>query len=149
MDRGGEELMATHVTENDKIIENAFSRLAATEDELITSGLRKMLKDGMNIALQLHDAEHLHHIEMGDSYGWILWHNGDVVDMEVKAKHHTGSSVEWQMRTIPAVVKEGWCGAIVAGMLPTHYFAYDYEIGILETTIDLVKENFHYYFKRV
>ena len=66
---------------NDQVILNAFARLKATQDEVIRAGMYGLLEDAVQIALAAHDEKHQSHIELGDTYGWMLVHNHRIEEM--------------------------------------------------------------------
>ena len=68
---------------NENVIEAAFARLAASEERTVREGLVRVMRDAVRYALDIHDAKHQRHLTSGDTYGWLVVHNGASVQMEV------------------------------------------------------------------
>ena len=141
---------------NNRTIDRAFSRMLTETDTAIESKMVELLKSAVLYALDAHDETHDMHINMGDSYGWLLLHDGKPVKYEVT----TGGDLEMEARSnayteLMAVSREvsqiGWVGIILAGMhkdVPP-YFEVDYEIGILHQTFDHTSDKAMKYVKRL
>jgi hypothetical protein len=76
----------THESKNEKVIAKAFERLAASKESSLRKGMYQLLDDAMNTALELHDETHQSHIELGDTYGWMLVINGTIDKIKVKSE---------------------------------------------------------------
>ena len=137
-------------SENDKRIKKAFARLRRSEQDLIPAALERFLTEAVKLALEFHDAEHQHHLEKGENYGWLIVHDGQEVKRYVKAE---GSGPMGRANAaLDQVLKEitdmGWVGVVMAGMHPKNYYTVDYELDILNDVMALTPELFDKYFKR-
>lgn len=142
--------MRNYESENIKVIENTFARFEDDTEERIEEAMRAVLDAGVEYALSAHDTLHQKHIKMGDSYGWCLYHDSFPIDVKIFGKGaETIANVEAELTTFNAPSSHGWCGVIMAGMNPVFWFNYDYEIDILNLTIDDIKDNFHKYFAQI
>lgn len=141
---------ANNIKKNSQTIKNAFARLARNEEEAIRRGMYGLLEDAVQIALEAHDDKHQAHIEIGDTYGWILIHNGKIEDlMVVSTPQNEGRATEQLRNIVGKVGSSGWVGVVMAGLEPAEYFAIVYEIGILDYTIQVTQNNFFEYFRAI
>lgn len=136
---------------NEKVIKNAFARLRATKDEVIRAGMYGLLEDAVQIALEAHDERHQSHIELGDTYGWMLLHNGKIEEISVVATNdNIGEATKKLKRlAIRKSFSRGWVGVVMAGLEPANYFSVIYEMGMLDFSLQITKENFNQYFKKL
>lgn len=133
---------------NEQTIKNAFARFRQAKDEVIRSGMYALLEDAVQVALEAHDEKHQSHIELGDTYGWMLLHNGRIEEIAVVATdNNVGKATDKLRRQASKVSKNGWVGVVMAGMEPASFFTVIYEIGILDYTVQVTKYNFFQYFK--
>lgn len=116
---------------NSKTIGAAFKRLLKSERSSIGSALPKMLDDCVKEALDLHDARHQRHIDLGDNYGWVAVHDGKEIGRKVKAEAGKSTAEAGAIldRLSSGADGQGWTGYVMAGM--KGYYNLDYEIGIL------------------
>ena len=142
--------------ENDRKIRDAFKRFSLTKDQIIERGMRAVMEDAMNYALQIHDAGHWGHRSTGDSYGWALCHKRTIVALKVNEGHHGSGDAEFQLRTAAqGASPDGWTGILLASLRAetdrqsSILFAIDYEIGVLEFTKDELQDYFKTYFKPI
>lgn len=134
---------------NSETIKRAFARLAASEETVVKDGMRNMIKRAVEVALEMHDDKHRQHIEVGDTYGWILVHDGTVVDMEVTSTdRNEGKTAEMLKEKAARLPSEGWAGVVMAGLTPGYYMVV-YEKNILMDTVQVTKDNFGQYFKKI
>lgn len=135
---------------NEQVIKNAFARLRETKDEVIRAGMYGLLEDAVQIALEAHDERHQSHIELGDTYGWMLVHNRKIEEIAVVSTSDNRGKATKQLR---AVVKDlpskGWAGVVMAGLEPANYFSVIYEMGMLDYSFQITKQNFSQYFKKL
>lgn len=137
-------------SKNETTIQNAFSRLAKAKDEVIRAGMYGLLEDGVKVALAAHNEKHQSHIEMGDTYGWVLVHNGQIEDLVVVANSdNRGNATDQLEKKARSLPKKGWIGVVMAGMQPASYFSVTYEIGTLEHAKNVTLVNFFQYFKPI
>ena len=135
---------------NAQVIKNAFARLRLTKDEIIRQGMYGLLEDAVQIALELHDENHQAHIEIGDTYGWVLIHNGNIEELAVvSTPQNEGRATEQLRKKARWINKKGWVGIVMAGLEPANYFSVTYESNLLYYTTLEIKQNFLYYFTAI
>lgn len=135
---------------NQQVIKNAFARLKLTKDEVIRAGMYGLLEDAVQIALEAHDEKHQSHIEFGDTYGWMLVHNHKIEEIAVVATSDNRGKATKQLRAkLKDLPSKGWIGVVMAGMQPANYFSVRYEIGMLDFSMQMTKQNFFQYFKAI
>ena len=137
-------------TANKQVIRNAFARLKATKDEVIRQGMYGLLEDAVQIALEAHDEKHQSHIELGDTYGWMLVHNRKIEEIAVVATDNNVGKATTQLRkAVKDLPKKGWVGVVMAGLEPADYFAVVYEMGMLDYSKQITLQNFNQYFTKL
>lgn len=135
---------------NSKKIDMAFKKSVSNVNESIRRGMEGLLDDGAAFCLLNHDATHQRHLKTGDSYGWILIHDGTeinrkVISLGVEATSNANAALDKVRSGCPST---GWVGIVLAGMLPENYFSIKYEAFVMRGTIgDLKHQNFNKYFK--
>lgn len=135
---------------NEQTIKNAFARLKMTKDEVIRAGMYGLLEDAVQIALDAHDERHQSHIELGDTYGWMLVHNRKIEEIAVVAtSDNRGKATKMLRAKLKDLPSKGWIGVVMAGLEPANYFSVTYEMGILNFSIQMTKQNFFQYFKAI
>ena len=134
---------------NRAAIKAAFERVAATNDTIIREGMEATLRNGVRYCLEAHSADS-NHLEMGDSYGWMLLHDGQEVSREVTS----GSSEAAGNATVALNLRKadmpnkGWAGVVLAGMKPAQYFYLKYEFKVMRAGIRTLKaDDFNQIFK--
>ena len=136
-----------------RVVSESLKRLVRNKDVVIEKGLEQMLEDAVLYALRSHDENHRMHIEMGDSYGWVILHDGEAVRHKVTEGkgQPAGNAYASMMRIAREVARPGWIGIVVAGMNSSKplYFEVDYEMGILYETIDHTEKKAISYFKPI
>ena len=141
-------------TKNEKIIENAFKRLASNEHFAIVDGMKALLDASVAFALQRHKEEGLPaHQEAGDSYGWALGYQGQCVDIKVNTGYNYS---EQSVRDIlqsevvrHSTSKSRYVGIVMAGMDPPSFYKVEHEEEILYDTINMVAGDFDRYFQKI
>lgn len=136
---------------NKQTIRNAFARLRADKDEAIRAGMYGLLEDAVQHALDAHDDRHRSHIEMGDTYGWMLLHNGKVEEIMVESTSENKGKATMQLQRLARrkFFSRGWVGVVMAGLEPASYFSVTYEMGMLDFSVQMTRQNFLQYFKRI
>lgn len=135
---------------NEQVIKNAFARLKANKDEIIRAGMYGLLEDAVQIALDAHDEKHQSHIELGDTYGWMLVHNHRIEEISVIATADNIGTATKQLRTkLKDLPAKGWVGVVMAGLEPANYFSVVYETGMLDFSMQMTQQNFFQYFKAI
>lgn len=123
--------------DNAAVITKAFARMRTNKDAACRQSLRKVLSDAVVLALDLHeqDGGHSFHLAVGDDYGWAVYHDGVLVDMEVyTADGDPRGIVSERLRELSSGgltdSAAGWTGVVMAGMQVMRY-SFDFEEGIL------------------
>ena len=133
---------------NKETINNAFARLVKTKNEVIEAGMYDVLENAVHVALAAHNEAHQKHIEIGDTYGWMLVHNHKIVEISVVATDDNRGNATKQLRAkLRELPKTGWIGVVMAGMQPASYFSVAYELGTLEHARTATLLNFKQFFK--
>lgn len=141
---------ATHSKANNETIKKAFARLMASKDESIKAAMYGMLEDAVIVALEMHDEHHPGHVEIGDTYGWMLVHNHRIQEiMVVSTDANQGEATDLLQAHLKSMPATGWAGVVMAGMAKPSYFSIRYETKILGQTINITKDNFFKYFKAI
>ena len=134
---------------NSKTIDRAFSKFINAKNEIIERGMYELLEDAVKVALDLHDEEHPKHLEIGDTYGWLLMHNGFIKEaVVVSLPLNEGEALEKLRDEASQITELGWVGIVMAGMKP-NYFSLRFEEEVLDETIQITKDNFFDYFKAI
>lgn len=141
---------------NDSIVKKALQRLSHDKDVIIENGMKRLLNDAMEYAISIHDHEHFGHRSTDNSYGWCLLHDGEIKQIFVNTGRHGEGEAALQLREAASRInKSGWVGIVLASMTVANqkgrpiYFQVDYEMGVLEMTMDEIKDYFNVYFKPI
>lgn len=120
--------------QNIKTIDEAFTKLLATGDARIRSGMEEILDLGVTFCLSNHDQLHSHHKHMKEGYGWVLLHNGVEVSRWVMNGIGEPGNADAALNRVAARsvnnsddVPSGWVGYVLAGLEPATYFNVMYE----------------------
>lgn len=127
--------MASYLSQNNAKIEKAFNGLLSGYETSAENIMRSVLQGAVETALGLHDEAHHLHLEIGDTYGWMLVHDGRIVDIVTTQKGDDRGDTSSMLEAMaPRLPKKGWVGVVMAGMDTPNYFSIDYETGILIQT---------------
>lgn len=140
--------MASLADRNSQTITAAFTRFRQTTDERFRIGMERLLGFAVQAALEHHDDRHQNHSLLGDTYGWVLFHDGVEVSRNIVG--HGDGDVTERLGTVPHW-DQGWCGIVMAGMNPVGYFDVIYEFVPMRKAIADLKQNglSSSYFKRI
>lgn len=143
--------MGKYQQRNSQVIEKAFAKLRANEEQVIRNGMYGLLEDAVKYALEIHDATHSRHLDFGDTYAWMLVHDGRIEEVVATAGKATlqGEATRQIEAMLPSVSKTGWVGVVMAGLSEPVYFSVDYEQDILNDTVSHTREGFSKYFKPI
>lgn len=134
---------------NNEVIKNAFARLTKSKDESITAAMYGMLEEAVKIALSLHDERHPAHVEIGDTYGWMLVRDHRIQEIVVVSTDaNRGNATELLQDHLKSLPAKGWVGVVMAGMNKPSYFSVRFETKVLEQTSKITEENFFQYFTK-
>ena len=136
---------------NEQTIKNAFERLATNKHNIIVNGMKPLLDNAVKFALKRHHAEGLPgHLETGDSYGWALAYNGEMIAMEVtKGYDEILGGVSEELEYLALKDNVGYIGIVMAGLNPPSYYKVEYEDDIIEDTLHFTAHDFDRYFKKI
>ena len=135
-------------TKNKETIKNAFALLVKRKNEIVEAGMYDVLENAVHVALAAHNEGHQKHIEIGDTYGWMLVHDHKIVEISVVATDDNRGNATKQLRAkLRELPKKGWIGVVMAGMQPASYFSISYELGTLEHARTATLLNFKQFFK--
>lgn len=133
---------------NKETIKNAFALLVKRKNEIVEAGMYDVLENAVHVALAAHNEGHQKHIEIGDTYGWMLVHDHKIVEISVVATDDNRGNATKQLRAkLRELPKKGWIGVVMAGMQPASYFSISYELGTLEHARTATLLNFKQFFK--
>lgn len=139
-------------TENNRRITKAFTLVKTDIKASIENAMRQMLNLGVDYCLNAHDASHQNHLQMGDSYAWMLIHNGRKVDSKIYAQGATpqGNATKALAKVRRSLPRKGWVGIVLAGVEPITYFSLRYEyIAMNSGMFTLSSQNFDKFFNKV
>lgn len=140
----------THKSQNERTIQKAMNRFLANKELILRNGMYRLLDNAVETALKLHDDTHQSHVELGDTYGWMLVVDGNVDRIHVKSNGDKVGQASAMLRTYASKVPNiGMVGIVMAGMQPANFFTINYEKGILESTIQITRQNFYQYFRKI
>lgn len=145
-----------NMKDNEKKIRRLLEGSKLTKDIFLINLLPKVMHEAIEDALDIHkNQNHTLHLEIGDSYGWVLAKDGKNIAMEVFGEHGAvkGQYLDGESRVASAVSSElvkmasssgaGWHACLMAGMSTLNgefdYFSTRFEIDVLEMTSDMVK----------
>lgn len=135
---------------NIKVINASIKQLKKEEKTNSQEGMLRYLQAAMKTALALHtDPRRQMHKKVADSYGWMLVHDGKMVDMGINGgKMTSASSVTEKLKSlVVSLPQEGWIGVVMATMHPFRYYLLSEELSVMETTQNWTKVNFINFFK--
>lgn len=139
-------------SENTATINRLFKQAVKDVDLSVREGFEYMLELGVLYCLEEHDARHQNHLEIGDSYGWMLVRNGRKVSMKIHSASvdANANAVTMLSAVKKKVSKTGYVGIVLAGMQPFALYSEDYEFLIMRRGMSkLEQRDFGKYFKQV
>lgn len=146
--------MRSYVQSNAKKIDAMFKRAVKGVNQTCTAGMEELLEAGVQYCLDAHDAKHHRHLEMGDSYGWMLLKDGKEVKRKIYAEgaaaQGNASSALSEVRRGIYADTSGYIGIVLAGMKPITYFNVRFEFYAMRRGMnELTGEDFARIFKPV
>lgn len=138
-------------SKNEQTIKKAFARLADEKHKIMVASLRDLLDSAVKFAFERHHALGLPgHLETGDSYGWALAYNGEMIDMWIsKGYDEISGGVSEELEYLALKDNVGYIGIVMAGLNPPHYYKVEYEQAVIDDTIHFTAHNFDRYFKKL
>lgn len=138
---------------NEQTIKKAFERLANVKHYTMLGLLKNMLPEAVRFALDFHEMgpdPHFGHLESGENYGWMIVHNGQIVETEIYTTSNNEGDVREQLESLaPRLRKTGYVGVVMAGMRNPTFFSVEFEDAVMEATMQNVIQNFHQYFRQI
>lgn len=135
---------------NVKTIERAIKLFQKEAEKVFIAGFESLLRDAVKICLDMHDRRMHMHTEIGDSYGWIMFHDKKEIKREVNAGTAEATGNANASLSAVNITDDGWVGVVMAGMDPPQYFAINYEFWVMRRAINkLSSRNFSKYFKKI
>lgn len=136
---------------NENIIEKAFARLESDKHNRMIEGLRGLLDDAILFIFEQHEVDgRTKHKETGDTYGWAIGYNGEIIDLKITNEGVNPSdhfSVQDELNEMIGSTK-GYTGIIMAGMDPAHWFVMPYEVEYQELAKDMIAAEFERFFRK-
>ena len=146
--------MGRYDKQNEKAVKRGLKWLTARRDTILMRGMCDLLRVSSAFALTLHDQTHFGHRIAADSHGWALVKDGRVEFLEVNEGSHGRGTASQQLREAASKVpNKGYVGIILASMDAVRengrpiIFELEFEMDVMNITIDEIKSNFYEYFK--
>ena len=137
-----------YIRKNNKTIKNAFKWLATSKHERMIEGLKGILNEAIILIFEQHEVDgHENHLETGDTYGWALGYNGQILDIEINS---SGPSLDYSIQeelNVMIADTTGYTGIIMAGMSPAHWFVWKYEEQYQDMAKDMIAAEFFRFFQ--
>ena len=146
--------MQNQVSVNKKKINALFKKAVVGVDKSCVDGMTQLLEAGVRYCLGAHDMRHHRHLEMGDSYGWVLLKDGKELKRKLYAEgaeaQGNASTALNEVSRGNAVATLGYTGIVLAGMHPITYFNVKFEFYAMRQGMrDLSAEDFKTIFKPI
>lgn len=137
------------VRRNDKTIMKAFNGLLHNKHNHLIAGMKGLLQDAVMFIYEQHRVDgHMNHLESGDTYGWALYYNGQMIDKKINSGPEVSDfSVSDELDSRIAASK-GYVGVIMAGMNPEVVFWEKHEIPYMELTADMIAAEYFRFFQK-
>ncbi len=137
------------VKRNDKTIMKAFNGLQHNKHNHLIAGMKGLLQDAVMFIYEQHRVDgHMNHLEYGDTYGWALYYNGQMIDKKINSGPEVSDfSVSDELDSRIAASK-GYVGVIMAGMNPEVVFKDEFEIPYMELTADMIAAEYLRFFQK-
>lgn len=146
--------MQNQVTVNQKKIDALFKKSLDGINHSCVDAMVDLLEKGVKYCLGAHDQKHHRHLEMGDSYGWVLLKDGRELKRKLYAEgaeaQGNASTALNEVSKSNAVRTSGYTGIVLAGMHPITYFNVRFEFYAMRQGMkELSAEDFQTIFKPV
>jgi hypothetical protein len=137
------------VRRNEKTITKAFNGLRHNKHNHLVAGLRSLLQDAVMFIYEQHRIDgHMNHLSYGDTYGWALYYNGQMIDKKINNGPYVSDfSVSDELASRIAESK-GYVGLVMAGMNPGILFWEKHEIPYMEMTMDMIVAEYLRFFQK-
>lgn len=134
---------------NSQVIEKAIRRLSQTKHTTMIEGLKGLLDDAVSFIFEQHEVDgRRSHLETGDTYGWAVGYNSQLLDMKITQGPNPSESfsVEDFLKQMMAQTT-GYVGVIMAGMDPEHWFKLPYEVEYQNLTKEMIAAEYYRFFQ--
>lgn len=146
---------------NNKAIDRMFRGVSQKSRIATEISMKETLKNAVLDALAAHESHEWGvtstgkvrqplHLILGDTYGWMLVHNGVEIAREVIYNHRDDAGrADLALNTIlSGVSSSGWVGVVMASMEPLKYYSVNLERQFLNMSADQAVKRFSKLFKQ-
>ena len=146
--------MKNYQKSNAKKINALFKKAIGGVNQSCTDGMIELLEAGVQYCFDAHDSRHHRHLEMGDSYGWLLLKDGREIRRKLFAEGaEAQGNANQALNEVKAKISTsnaGFMGIILAGMHPISYFNVKFEFYVMRRGMrDLTDVDFNRIFKPI
>ena len=148
--------MGKYDRQNEKAVKRGLNWLTDRRDAILRRGMVELLEEAASFAMHLHDQTHFGHRIVADSHGWALVKDGKVELLQVNDGNHGEGNATRQLREAASKVpSNGYVGIVLASMTAARengrpiIFELEFEMDVMNITIDEIKSNFYDYFKPI
>lgn len=137
-------------SKNEQTIRRAFSDFAIDKHKRVLEGLEGLMRDAVMFIYEQHRVDgHENHLEYGDTFGWAIYYNGQLLKKKVNTgKEISDFSVSDELEARLANSK-GYVGIVMAGMDPKTIFWYHHEEKYFEVAKDMIMAEFDRFFTEI
>lgn len=137
-------------SKNEQTIRRAFSDFAIDKHKRVLEGLEGLMRDAVMFIYEQHRVDgHENHLETGDTFGWAVYYNGQLLKKKVNTGMEISDfSVSDELEARLANSK-GYVGIVMAGMDPKTIFWYKHEEKYFEVAKDMIMAEFDRFFTEI
>lgn len=137
-------------SKNEQTIRRAFSDFAIDKHKRVLEGLEGLMRDAVMFIYEQHRVDgHENHLEYGDTFGWAIYYNGQLLKKKVNTGMEISDfSVSDELEARLANSK-GYVGIVMAGMDPKTIFWYSHEKKYFEVAKDMIMAEFDRFFTEI
>lgn len=137
-------------SKNEQTIRRAFSDFAIDKHKRVLEGLEGLMRDAVLFIYEQHRVDgHENHLEYGDTFGWAIYYNGQLLKKKVNTGMEISDfSVSDELEARLANSK-GYVGIVMAGMDPKTVFWYSHEEKYFEVAKDMIMAEFDRFFTEI
>jgi hypothetical protein len=137
-------------SKNEQTIRRAFSDFAIDKHKRVLEGLEGLMRDAVMFIYEQHRVDgHENHLEYGDTFGWAIYYNGQLLKKKVNTGMEISDfSVSDELEARLANSK-GYVGIVMAGMDPKTIFWYSHEDKYFEVAKDMIMAEFDRFFTEI
>jgi hypothetical protein len=137
-------------SKNEQTIRRAFSDFAIDKHKRVLEGLEGLMRDAVMFIYEQHRVDgHENHLEYGDTFGWAIYYNGQLLRKKVNTGMEISDfSVSDELEARLANSK-GYVGIVMAGMDPKTIFWYSHEEKYFEVAKDMIMAEFDRFFTEI